>query len=255
MSKTNVYFRPTVWLTLSQLFGIGIVIPYYYIAYTVFSNAEPYWWPLSRLVPARYINVILPSLILGFILPTILMFFPWESASTTQTFMALWQPSPMIACLLTFALSIAYKKINPPANSLTPFAAAQPKDITTLKAIYGLSFFLASLLHFFVISRIISSPALSFSSVFGFSDLQDQPLGELLRNSFAADFWAFTTASYAWCVNAVWDIKRMGRTTVDVGKAAVVVAIANVLVGPGAAMAGVWYWREMQMAKTSVPRK
>lgn len=249
-----------IWLGLSQLFGIGIVIPWYYTLYTVFSNAEPYWWPLSRLVPAHYIRVLLPSLIIGFILPTILMVIPWSSPATTQTFIALWQPSPLYACLLTFLLSIVHKKLSPPKDSLTPFAAATPKDIPFLKLIYVLVFVLNTALHFFVLSRIISSPTLSLSSTFLFSDLSITSLGpaglpELLRNSIAADFWAFTVASYVWCVNAVWDIKRMGRTTADVGIAAVLILGLNVVVGPGAAMAMVWYWREMCMAKTSVARK
>lgn len=47
----------------------------------------------------------------------------------------------------------------------------------------------------------------------------------------------------------------MGRTTVDVGKAAVLLLLANVAVGPGAALVGCWYWREAQMARTSVSAK
>ncbi|PQE09701.1 FAD binding domain-containing protein [Rutstroemia sp. NJR-2017a BBW] len=250
----NLLALPTIWLTLCQLLGAGVVMPFYYVAYTLFSNVESYWWPLSRLVPAHYVRVLLPAILIGYVIPTILAFMPWKDSTTVQNFGALWQFSPMFASLLTFLFSIIHKRVSPPKDSMTPFAAEQPKDLPYLKSIYLFAFLSGVALHFSVMSNILFSgnPELTLRSVFLFSE--SESLGDGLRNQFAADFWALNIATYGWCVNAVWDIKRVGRTTVDVGKAAIVLLLANVMVGPGAALVGCWYWREMAMARTSVPK-
>lgn len=230
-------------------------MPFWYIAYTLFSNAEPYWWPLSRLVPVHYARVLLPAILIGYVVPTVLVFIPWKDTATIQNFGAFWQVAPMLASLLTFLFSVIYKRVNPPKDSMTPFAAEQPKDMPYLKSIYLFAFLSGVALHFGVMFNILFSgnPEVTLRSVFLLSE--PESLGDGLRNQFAADFWALNIASYGWCVNAIWDIKRVGRTTVDVSKAAIIQLLANVVVGPGAAMVGCWYWRELAMARTSVSKK
>ncbi|ESZ95337.1 hypothetical protein SBOR_4271 [Sclerotinia borealis F-4128] len=246
----NLVAIPTVWFALSQWLGFGVVMPVFYTAYTMFSNAEPYWWPLSRLVPAHYVKVILLSVIVGYILPTILMCVPWESQATAHTFEAVWWASPMIASFLTFVVGKILKKVIPPPIG-TPNAVDEPKDLPYLKSIYLTTFALGVALHITVLSCILfsSNPDVSLSSVF----IPNATAG--LRNYFLVEFWSLYIASFAWSCNAVWDIKRVGRTTIDVGKAAVLLLFANLVVGPGAALVGCWYWREMQMARTNVPAK
>ncbi|KAI9650267.1 hypothetical protein NHQ30_000280 [Ciborinia camelliae] len=246
----NLVAIPTIWFALSQWFGFGVIVPVFYTAYTVFSNSEPYWWPLSRLVPAHYVKAILPSVIIGYILPTILMFVPWENQATASTLESVWWASPMIASLLTFIGGMVAKKIVPPPNG-TPNAADEPKDLPYLKTVYLSTFALGAMLHITILSVVLfsSNPNISLSLVF-LPNSAAEP-----RNYFLVEFWSLYIATYAWCCNAVWDIKRVGRTTVDVGKAAVLLLLANLAVGPGAALVGCWYWREMQMARTSVPAK
>ncbi|QSZ35311.1 hypothetical protein DSL72_008180 [Monilinia vaccinii-corymbosi] len=246
----NLVAIPTVWFALSQWLGFGVITPLFYTAYTMFSNAEPYWWPLSRLVPAHYVKVILPSVIIGYVIPTSLVFVPWTSQRAAETFDAVWWASPMIASLLTFIGGMILKKVVPPPTE-TPNAADQPKDLLYLKGIYLTTFTIGVTLHIAVLSNILfsSNPKLSLNLVFIPNATSE------LRNYFLVEFWSVYIASYAWCCNAVWDIKRVGRTSVDVGKAAVLLILANLVVGPGAALVGCWYWREMQMARTSVPAK
>ncbi|KAA8577333.1 hypothetical protein EYC84_007296 [Monilinia fructicola] len=246
----NLVAIPTVWFALSQWFGFGVIIPLFYTGYTMFSNNEPYWWPLSRLVPAHYVKVILPSVAIGYVIPTILIFIPWKSQAIAEAFDAIWWASPMTASLLTFIGGMILKKVSPPPSG-TPNAADEPKDFPYLKGIYLTTFALGVALHTTVLSNILfsSNPSISLTLVFIPNATAE------LRNYFLVEFWSLYIASYAWCCNAVWDIKRVGRTNVDVGRAAALLLLANLAVGPGPALVGCWYWREMQMARTSVPAK
>ncbi|CZR61768.1 related to hydroxylase [Phialocephala subalpina] len=230
---------PTVWLALGQWLGFGVVMPIFYITYALSSDTEPYWWPLSREVLACYVKSLLPAILAGYVPPTIFMFSPWKGLTTVQNFTALWQASPIFVPVLTS----------------TPNAADVPRDFPTLKVIYLVTFILGVVLHATVVFRLLTSSnaELSLRSVF-VSDFSSQQkmLREGLRNLFLADFWAFNVASHGFCRQAVWDIKRVGRTTVDVGRASAVILLANFVVGPGAAMVGCWYWRELAMARTSI---
>lgn len=246
-----------MWFTLGQWLGFGVVMPLYYIAYTLSSDTEPYWWPLRREVPARYVVSILPAILVGYVLPTILMFAPWTNPLTIQNFTALYQISPMLLPVLIFVFAFFYNRIHPLKNQQTPNAADVPRDFPNLKAIYLVTFILGVVLHATIMFSLLTSsnPELSLCSVF-IPDFtaQTKALGEGLRDLFLADFWAFFFASYVFCCQAVWDIKRVGRTTVDIGKASALILLANFVVGPGAAMVGCWYWRELAMARTSVIR-
>ncbi|KAF7906736.1 hypothetical protein EAF00_001015 [Botryotinia globosa] len=250
----NLVAIPTIWLALSQYLGFGIIAPIYYTAYTLFSNAEPYWWPLSRLIPAHYMKAILPCLVLCYILPTLLLILPL-TLTLTLTLSKYFPLLPPLTTLLTFLSSIILKKLSPPPTQ-TPTASHTPTDISPLRTLYLSTFILGLLLHISSLIYILCSPNPLFSlpSIFlpTFSNASPSPS---LHTFFLINFWSFHLATYIWSCNAVWDIKRVGRTTIDVGKAAALLLLANVVVGPGAALVGCWYWREAQMARTSVSAK
>ncbi|KAJ0415944.1 hypothetical protein BJY00DRAFT_317406 [Aspergillus carlsbadensis] len=240
----------TIWLTLVQWAGVGIYMPIYYAAYTWISDPETYWWPLNREVPIHYAASLPWAVMLGYTLPTILMYVPWGDAYTLQNFEALWQVAPMLVAPLCMIFAYFHTRAN--RTRQTPRKANETfPDIAPLKALYGLSGSLGVLLHVYCIWCILSSSEMTLSSIF-WPDFSAQPksLGEGLRAIFLADFWGIVLATYGWLCMAVWDLKRVGRTGVDVGRAAVLIALAGVVVGPGATMAAVWYWRETRMAIT-----
>ncbi|KAJ9144948.1 FAD/NAD(P)-binding domain-containing protein [Pleurostoma richardsiae] len=246
---------PTIWFTLVQWAGVGIYMPLYYAAYTWVSDVEPYWWPLNRFVPIHYAKSLLWANLIGYVLPTILMFLPWKAPFTIQNFEALWQPAPMFVPLLTTIFGAIYSWRYPLTleGKLTPRAKDQPGDIAELRLIYVITGAMGVLLHWGVMFKLLSStdPNLTLSSVF-IPDFSATPkvLGEGIRNLFMADFWGYYVASYVWCASAVWDLKRVGRTDADVGKAAVAILAAHFVLGPGAVMSAVWYWREGALART-----
>lgn len=241
----------TIWLTLVQSAGIGIYMPIYYAVYTYFSEPETYWWPLNREVPIQYAASLMWAVMIGYALPTVLMFLPWTDANTIQNFETLWQVSPMLVPLFCSVLGYVYVK----QHNIKPVSRVAKQafpDVAHLKKLYVVSGALGVLLHIYCVARIFSSSEISFASVF-WSDLsmQPKPFGEGLLALFLTDFWGFFAATYAWLCMAVWDLRRMGRTDVDTAKASAIIALSNVAIGPGATMSAVWYWREVALARTS----
>ncbi|KIW73679.1 hypothetical protein PV04_01777 [Phialophora macrospora] len=188
---------------------------------------------------------------LGYALPTILMFLPWREPSTIQNFESLWQPSPMFVPLICSILGYCFAKRRG-LKQTSPKAKEPFPDVPYLKQLYVVAGALGVVLHVSSLARILSSPTLSLTSVF-WPDFtaQPKPFGEGLRTIFLADFWGFHVATYAWLCMAAWDLRRMGRTTVDMGEAAALIPLGSLVIGPGATMTAVWYWRENSLAKTS----
>jgi hypothetical protein len=225
-------------------------MPIFYAVYTYVSEPETYWWPLNREVPIQSAISLIWAVMIGYTLPTILMFLPWKDLNTVQNFESLWQLSPMFVPLLcnTFGSLYARKHniVQVPRQAKQTFP-----DLPHLKKLYVITGALGLVLHFYCLTKILSSPDLSLASVF-WPDFTPQPkaLGEGLRSLFLADFWGFEVATYGWLCMAVWDLKRMGRINMDVGKASVFIALGSLIIGPGATMSAVWYWRESALAKT-----
>ncbi len=66
---------------------------------------------------------------------------------------------------------------------------------------------------------------------------------------FQVDFWIISAASLVWAYLAVWDLKRIGKTDVSLIQTTAAILLGSIVVGPAAAVTGVWYWREHIMAK------
>jgi hypothetical protein len=229
-------------------------MPIYYAAYTYISEPETYWWPLNREVPVQYASSLMWAVLIGYALPTVLMYMPWKDPSTIQNFESLWQPSPMFIPLICGVLGYLYVKRYKIVQIPRRASEAFP-DVPHLKRLYFVTGVLGAVLHVYSLSKILSSPDLSLASVF-WPDFSAQPkdLTEGLKSLFLADFWGFQVASYAWLCMAVWDVKRMGRTTVGIGSASALIALGSLIIGPGATMSAVWYWRELALAKVTFAR-
>jgi hypothetical protein len=178
------------------------------------------------------------------------MFIPWTSPDAMQNFAALWQVSPMLVPIFCSVFGYYYRTANGlPRCQRT--ANETPQDLPHLKNLYLVTGLSGLVFHFFCISKIVLSRQVSLTSVFwpDFS-AEAKPFGEGLRAIFMTDFWGFYVATYVWLCMAVWDVKRVGRSTVNVRKAAALIALGHLVVGPGAVMSAVWYWRELALAKT-----
>ncbi|KAF7541677.1 hypothetical protein G7054_g424 [Neopestalotiopsis clavispora] len=250
--RTPLWF-PTIWFTLVQSAGIGIYMPIYYAIYTYISEGETYWWPLNREVPVQYASSMIWATSIGYVLPTILMFLPWANPNTVQNLESLWQISPMLVPLICWFLGYFYvkrhnlKRVSRTAKEVFP-------DMPHLKRLYLFTAALGLVFHFYALGSILISNELSLKSVFwpNFSR-SSKTFGEGLRSLFMADFWGFYVATYGWLCMAVWDLKRMGRVQVNVRKASAIIALGHIIIGPGATISLVWYWREIILAKTIFP--
>ncbi|KAK5674431.1 hypothetical protein LTS10_012819 [Elasticomyces elasticus] len=223
----------TIWYPVFQFMGIGIIMPLYYATYSFVSESESYLWAPSREVPIQYADSMIWAVVMGYTIPTFVLFLPWNHPFTLQNIESFWQISPLLVPLFCTILA---------------FFHPSQRRLYIIAGVGG------ALFHIYCVGRVIHDPELTLSSVFwpNFST-QEKTLGEGVKFMFLIDLWALELATYIWSCQAVWDLERVARTDADIPKAMAVIAVGTVVLGPGAAVCAVWYWRETRLAQTSVP--
>jgi hypothetical protein len=231
---------------LYQTVGGAIIVPIYYLAYLYDTSSNSYW-SKPRTVSLPYAKALLPALVIGYLVPTALIFIPYSAPDmwTTQAAVAFWQPSPWYVDILIWVFSKLY------SGGSTTDRSSQNRntDVPYLSRIYLTSFLVTGILHLFIIYLVVFSPNPQHS----FSHMLLEPilypstqtsLVQGIYGIFLADFWIIFASSLFWAYLAIWDLKRVRLADVNMWTAGTLIVIGTVAVGPGAVVTAVWYWRE-----------
>ncbi|KAJ5178398.1 uncharacterized protein N7500_001097 [Penicillium coprophilum] len=255
-NKWTLLAIPSIWAVLYQLRGIGMIAPLCFASSTYISSHISYFSPSTRTLPESTARAILPALVLGFIVPTIMLFFPLTDAlNMRQVFIALWQPAPIYVVILTQIFSRVIKSIGwgTPAQTDTTAAEGEPnRDIAHLQTLYAVAGGVAACFHVALLLTWAASGTDFITKAFIPSDAfaQVATLADGVFVFFQNDFLLAAAATLLWCLASVWDLYRLGVSNVSwqVGLAGLI--FGSVAIGPGATAAAVWYWREEVMSRT-----
>lgn len=132
--------------------------------------------------------------------------------------------------------------------------------MSVLRGAYGVAFWAALLVHVAVVAFVALTdlPTVNFWNVFAGvpSPLVAWSAGTREEGLFLFVKYDFAFAAGAillWGLYSVWEVRRAGFTTTrEAVAAAVAVVVGQVLVGPGATYAGLWWWREGQWAREAI---
>ncbi|KAJ5356786.1 Monooxygenase FAD-binding [Penicillium concentricum] len=259
-NKWTLLAMPSIWAVLYQLRGIGLIAPLYFGSSTYLSSRIAYFSPSTRTLPESTARAILPALVLGFIVPTTMLFFPLADALTTrQVFIALWQPSPIYVVILTQIFSRVIKSIGSRTSAKTDNTAAEGKanrDIPHLQTLYAVAGGVSACFHVALLLTWAASGTNFITKAFIPSDAfaQVATLADGVFVFFQNDFLLVAAATLLWCLASVWDLYRLGVSNVSWQVALAGLILGSLAIGPGATAAAVWYWREEVMSRTSFLR-
>ena len=239
-----------VWALLYQTVGGAVIIPLYYLALTWQSAHGDYWLPASRHVPIPYAKALLPSLLIGYLLPTILMYLPFPDPDLhiTQALVALWQFSPLLVNLLLRLSSTVFGK----GTALsTKNQSTVTDDIKYLDRLYFTCFITSTITHIStILACLYYAPEISLTAAL----LRVPTANRLslfggLHYIFQVDFLVIFLAAIAGSFLTLWDLRRFDRSDLSLKKSAMAMLVGVVCVGPAAVVSGVWYAREHIMAQ------
>jgi len=283
--------RITTWIALWAIFyqtvGGNFVVPMWFAVDLATSNDDSGLFASAaastrREVPLPYAQFLLPATILGYLLPTALLYVPWGwSHEVNQLVTALWQPAPLLVSLFLVLLSGAARSLsvttntrtaahaggfpngrdsppkeNVPAGDITP-----PDDVLFLKTYYFMVGMLCFVVHVYVLYQIqidgylatVTGGHVTFGSVFIPSKrVWKDSIHTGLHYLFQWDAIGIFGACWTWSCVKAWDILRVTRPRTSVVPTVALITLGNIILGPGAALMAVWWWRENKLVQLAV---
>jgi hypothetical protein len=234
------------WALLYQTIGGAVIAPLFYFAYILSSTKNAYFYS-GREVTTSYAKAILPSVILAYLVPTFLMYIPWDDVVLLQNLTAFWQFGPLLVNVLMWIFSYALRD-----PSTTASNRVSGTDIKHLNRIYATSALVTAVNHIgtLYICLTSSNPQLSLSYVFlPNKDIWKTTTALGVHWIFQCDWWGTFVSSFLWCWLSIFDVQRLAgySSVASVVQAFIIIALSTVVVGPGTMVAGVWYWREAKL--------
>ncbi|KAK1461801.1 FAD binding domain-containing protein [Colletotrichum cuscutae] len=210
------------------LLGLGIV--------TRGTNTLP-----GRHVPVKYAKAILPSAIVGYAIPTILGSQPVQDPQIRQTLGLVASAAPVFSAALLNGVASAIQQV----KDITSFTKAtkdvketdkdefvemyDKKDVVPLKMAYTFAAGACATVH-------IASAVYPILATTSFNNL---------AGGLNTSIGLFGLASAALCLYSAWNLRSEGFVTTQQALLGSLGSIASgFAVGPGAALAGFYYWRE-----------
>ncbi|KAJ7656534.1 FAD binding domain-containing protein [Mycena polygramma] len=200
---------------------------YTFVSLVLTSGRGIYGSAVGRPVPLAVAQAVLPAAVLGYLVPVIL------AATTPSSVSAFWQRTiPILVAFHVYAAKRLIEHHIPPSA----FDMYKNADVAPLqdafRAAFGVAFFAHANTVYRAVHHTLLSPALLVKAA--------------LRGARAdPDFTLYALTTALWSLYSVYELRRTGwATTKQAGLAAAAVLAGQVLVGPVATYAGLWYWRE-----------
>ena len=197
----------------------------------------------GRVVPGNVAEVLVPALLLGYLVPTILVYLPFFAEQMTLYFVVFWQFSPIYVNVLVAVLS------RQAGGSRSTKKKGAP-DVQHLKLVYILSIAVAFVAHVFTISNVLlgNTGEASLLSIFVPSRSRlFKSTGQDFHFIFQWDWLVVAISAITWAVYAIIEVQTELKALSIEGNVKglmVLLAIHLLLEGPGGAVAAVWWWRE-----------
>lgn len=251
-----------------QISGIERIAPIYYLFSIATWDSAPS--AESQNMPPEVAKAVLPATILGYVLPAALIsLVPLTATGVSRScfniqtsviyaFFSAPVTVPVLTTLISRVIHYIDHRVGPStrADKSAPEAtdSCQSREnfeiSGSLKLAYAVSFAIQAVQHLYTITRnVIQIPGgqRSFATAVG-SLLTYRIVPGQKYSSLAL----YAGATLGFGLYTVWELRRRGAVSnSDATRSAVAVLAGQVLFGPGATYAGLWWWREGVLAKSA----
>jgi hypothetical protein len=224
------------------------------------STFQAHEYPTGRFIRPEVAKALLPALTLAFVVPAALMATSTWNTSIGRDWVLIWNAAPLLFAVFTLILSAGlgrwqrWQELEKEPEK-PHFERYHNHDVPFLKSAYAFAIAVQATVHLAMLGYLWVHSGKSITAiVLGFTE---SPAGNgslaeaasRLASSFKHDTVAAFVAVVAANMYSVWDLRRLGYiTTYAAVKAVLGVLGGQVVLGPGATWATLWYWREDVLA-------
>ena len=245
-NRGTVISYTSVWAIFYQALGGAVFLPLHDLCY-IFVARRPSYLRAGRAVPVHVAKALIPALLIGYLLPTCLLFIRRYSQQTVLYLIAVWQFTPFYINILVGIFGSMLK------TSPTSTNKAMSSESNYLITVYLISVLASATAHITTLSGILSGNPAEVSLASIFLPSQSRLLkstGQDLHHIFQWDWIVIATSSFIWALYAVAEISAE-RQVLGMKHSSTriisLMAISTILLGPGGTLAAVWWWREIAL--------
>ena len=262
--------RSVLWGCAMQGLGYGFAMPLYAISHLLISpTATPASPVLAHAVLMRdvlFVKTLVPSIMLGYVLPSILMAIPLFSPILHQWLGGLWQGFPVWISLLQYAWKFrnlrfdpTIREDDPPLNDDRTTASDRIKEVKALHGAYFFAFGVSAATHLTTFGifgarqlfPLLFSPELNFGDVllppmfYSCAHMKNMAIG--IQNFFQYDQYVGSTAALVWAMTLHCNSRKEKMTWRQWMWLSGKILWATMIAGPGGALASLMWDRDMRV--------
>lgn len=247
--RDTILALPSLYLLAAQSQGIALISPVYAILSAFLSSPLP----TRRFVKLEVARAFIPALILGHVLPMVFIFSGLFGVAKFATSWAprVYQFAPILACGLTFCFAHLGRIWNSKYETQrdreqSEFECYKAQDVPVLKSAYLFAFVLQAVAHITLLAYAHNELNTTLSqTVFRSYSVSNHKSMTQITELFSDDPTIAFTTWFISNIYSIWDLRCFGYIKTQDGLICVLSVVAGqILVGPGATWAGLWYWRE-----------
>lgn len=205
-AKGSAIYSTSIWAIFFQSVGGAVIIPLLHL-FLLRQFWKPEYYTTANKVSTGYAKALVPSLVLGYLLPTIAVYLPSSDPNLVwkQKLIAFWQITPFIVNILLLALGTLFA-----STDASPEQAAQTAQ-TNISRIYTVCFIASALTHvgMFYAKSVWS---LSFTQIFLPRDyMLDAGVADPLHYVFQIDYVGIFASGLMMAFVSLWFLNSTGH--------------------------------------------
>lgn len=198
---------------LRNFTGTALAASIFYSLDALWSDTLVSWWTTSTYIFPNEGQAVLPAMVLGFIIPSILTFIPFENNIMTQH-------SAVILMFFPLLIVLVRRKLSQSTSKWTRFSS--------ISLLWKMSFILCVATHWSTLKFLTHNTSKSCPAI----------PNETTASPHLLDFVLTSGAAILWSITSLFDLQRSGRSAArSPQQIATYVAMGIVFLGPGGVVA------------------
>ncbi|EUC51246.1 hypothetical protein COCMIDRAFT_79568 [Bipolaris oryzae ATCC 44560] len=246
--RARNYLTPVRWailfFTLSKVSAIAIMAPLFFLIENLCTGNPQTWWPSALYSRSTQANTLLPALILGMLVPTLLMFFPFQESNTRQMMAIAWMFSPIYVYVLQSVLGCIANLVSVKGSG------GWSKSKKSEGWLFLASLVISICAHFYTVAQSLTSddPQAALSRIFvprpdnGISSYQGH------HNMFLWDYYILMASGVLWCFITARNMERAKIIKAQWTMLTIAFAVGIITIGPAASISAFCLWRVSKIA-------
>lgn len=241
----------SLWAVFYQTVGGAIVLAILHLL-LVRQYWNPKYYSTSNRLPRSYAKALLPSLVLGYLLPTIAVYLPFSDPDWVlkQKLVAFWQITPFVVNILLLIFGALFAGSDGPRQE-DGYHSVQ----ATLDRIYLVSFTVSTLSHF---GMLYAWRAWNLSFVRIFVPqvyMLEHGVADPLHYVFQIDYLVILASGLLMAFLALWFLNNSGKVPFNAIQILLAISIGTVVVGPAATIAAAYWVRDTPLGRARSGKK